>query len=100
MRGIGSNAGRPARPAHGRLGTGVPRALHHPVRGCSPVFPLSGFRLYDDLVVIVESIVGEQQLAEADDVARYEKYLELLRDAARTGTEAAAVIRRSLESLR
>jgi hypothetical protein len=28
----------------------------------------------------VESIVGEQQLAEADDVARYEKYLELLRD--------------------
>jgi transcriptional regulator with XRE-family HTH domain len=64
-----------------------------------PVFPLSGFRLYDDLV-IVESIVGEQQLAEADDVARYEKYLELLRDAASTGAEAAAVIRRSLESLR
>jgi hypothetical protein len=63
-----------------------------------PVFPLSGFRLYDALV-IVESIVGEQQLAEADDVARYEKYLELLRDAASTGTEAAAVIRRSLESL-
>jgi len=63
------------------------------------VFPLSGFRLYDDLV-IVESIVGEQQLAEADDVARYEKYLELLREVASTGTEAAAVIRRSLESLR
>jgi hypothetical protein len=61
-------------------------------------FPLSGFRLYDDLV-IVESIVGEQQLAEADDVARYEKYLELLRDAASTALEAAAVIRRSLESL-
>jgi hypothetical protein len=45
-----------------------------------PVFPLSGFRLLD--LVIVES------------------YLELLRDAASTGTEAAAVIRRSLESLR
>ena len=39
-----------------------------------PVVPLSGFRLYDALV-IVESIAGEQQLAEADDVARYEKYL-------------------------
>ena len=64
-----------------------------------PVFPLSGFRLYGDLV-IVESIVGEQQLAEAADVARYEKYLESLRDAASTGPEAAAVIRRSLESLR
>ena len=49
-----------------------------------PVVPLSGFRLYDALV-IVESIAGEQQLAEADDVARYEKYLELLREAARTG---------------
>ena len=70
-----------------------------PFEAAVPVFPLSGFRLYDDLV-IVESIVGEQQLAEADDVARYEKYLELLRDAASTGTEAAAVIRRSLESLR
>jgi len=33
-------------------------------------------------------IVGEQQLAEADDVAHDEKYLELLRDAASTGTEA------------
>jgi len=63
------------------------------------VAKLSEFRLYDDLV-IVESIVGEQQLAEADDVARYEKYVELLRGAASTGTEAAAVIRRSLESLR
>ena len=51
-------------------------------------------------LVIVESIVGEQQLAETDDVVRYEKYLELLREAASTGTEAAAVIRRSLESLR
>ena len=70
-----------------------------PFEAAVPVCPLSGFRLYDDLV-IVESIVGEQQLAEADDVARYEKYLELLRDAASTGTEAAAAIRRSLESLR
>ncbi len=69
-----------------------------PFEAAVPVFPLSRFRLYDDLV-IVESIVGEQQLAEADDIARYEKYLELLRDVASTGTEAAAVIRRSLESL-
>ena len=33
-----------------------------PFEAAVPVFPLSGFRLYDDLV-IVESIVGEQQLA-------------------------------------
>ncbi len=70
-----------------------------PFEAAVPVFPLSGFRLYDDLV-IVESIVGEQQLAEPDDVARYEKYLELLREAASTGREAAAVIRRALEGTR
>lgn len=64
-----------------------------------PVMQLSGFRLYDDRV-IVESIVGEQQLAEADDVARYEKYLELLRKAASTGRDAAVVIQRSLKGLR
>jgi len=61
-----------------------------PFEAAVPVFPLSGFGLYDDLV-IVESIVGEQQLVEADDVVRYEKYLELLRDATRTGTEAAVI---------
>ena len=70
-----------------------------PFEAAVPVFPLSGFRLYDDLV-IVESIVGEQQLAEPDDVARYEKYLELLREAASTGNEAAAIIQRSLQALR
>jgi len=47
----------------------------------------------------VESIVGEQQLAEADDVARYEKYLELLRKAARTGRDAATVIQRPIGAL-
>jgi transcriptional regulator with XRE-family HTH domain len=40
-----------------------------PFEAAVPVFPLSGFRLYDDLV-IVESIVGEQQLAEPDEQAR------------------------------
>jgi transcriptional regulator with XRE-family HTH domain len=63
-----------------------------------PIWPLGGFRLYDDLV-IVESIVGEQQLAGADDVARYEKYLELLREAATTGRDAVTVIQRSLDAL-
>jgi len=69
-----------------------------PFEAAVPVFPLSGFRLYDDLV-IVESIVGEQQLAEPDDVARYEKYLELLREAATRGSDTATVIRRSIEAL-
>jgi hypothetical protein len=70
-----------------------------PFEAAVPVYPLSGFRLYDDLV-IVESIVGEQQLAGADDVARHEKYLEMLREAAATGSAAAPIIRRALNSLR
>ena len=70
-----------------------------PFETAVPVWPLSGFRLYDDLV-IVEHINGEPQFSDADEVARYEKYLELLREAASTGRDAVQVIRRSLEELR
>jgi hypothetical protein len=54
-----------------------------PFEAAVPVFPLSGFRLHDDLV-IVESIVGSSSSPRR----------KLLRDAASTGTEAAVVIRR------
>lgn len=64
-----------------------------------PVLPLSGFRLYDDLV-IVEHINGEQQLSDTDEVTRYENYLQMLRDAAVYGDDLAAVFRRSLDALR
>jgi transcriptional regulator with XRE-family HTH domain len=64
-----------------------------------PVFPLSGFRLYDDLV-IVEHINGEQQLSDPDDVTRYENYLQMLRDTAVHGDALIAVVRRSLDGLR
>ncbi len=70
-----------------------------PFAAAVPVYPLSGFRLYDDLV-IVESMVGEQQLADADSVARYEKYLEQLREAAVTGEEARRLIAAAIEALR
>ncbi len=63
-----------------------------------PVYPLSGFRLYDNLV-IVESIEREIELDESDQVARYEKYLELLRAASVTGPGAAEIIRRCLGAL-
>jgi hypothetical protein len=57
-----------------------------------------GFRLYDDLV-IVESLLGEQQLSEPEDVSRYENYLELLQETASTGPDAVAIIRRALASI-
>jgi transcriptional regulator with XRE-family HTH domain len=64
-----------------------------------PVYPLSGFRLYDDLV-IVESIERELELAEGDQVARYEKYLGQLREAAVTGDEARRLIAAAAAALR
>lgn len=70
-----------------------------PDEAALPVYPLSGFRLYDDLV-IVESIERELELAEGDQVARYEKYLGQLREAASIGGDAAAIIRRALDDLR
>jgi transcriptional regulator with XRE-family HTH domain len=70
-----------------------------PDEAALPVWPLSGFRLYDDLV-IVESIERELELAEGDQVARYEKYLGQLREAASVGSDAAAIIQRALDDLR
>jgi len=64
-----------------------------------PVYPLSGFRLYDDLV-IVESIERELELAEPDQVARYEKYLGQLREVAAAGEEARRLIATAAEALR
>jgi transcriptional regulator with XRE-family HTH domain len=69
-----------------------------PFAGPLPVWPISGFRLYDDLVV-VESQVGEQQLSAPEEIARYGKYLEWLRDAALTGEAAVPVIRDALAAL-
>jgi hypothetical protein len=63
------------------------------------VYPLSGFRLYDDLVII-ESIVGEQQLGEPDQVRRFQDYLALLLETASTGADAVPIIRRAIGNLR
>jgi transcriptional regulator with XRE-family HTH domain len=64
-----------------------------------PVWPTAGFRVYDDLV-IEESVEGENQVAEPELIARYEKDFALLRDAASIGRDAVPVIQRSLDGLR
>ena len=64
-----------------------------------PVFPLTGFIVYDDHLVIVETLTGEQQLSDHGEVSRYIEWLDLLRDAAATGRQAAALIRRALDGL-
>lgn len=70
-----------------------------PFEAAVPVFPFSGFRLYDG-IVIVESIVGEQQLSDEENLTRYENYLGLLRESAVTGREAIPVIQRAASGLR
>ena len=64
-----------------------------------PVFPM-GFRVYDDDLVIVESISDESRIEDADNVAKYVEFFDLLRDAGVTGGEAATIIQRSIAHLR
>jgi len=64
-----------------------------------PVFPLSGFIVYDDHLVIVETLTGEQQLSDHAEVSRYVEWLDLLRGAAVTGAGARPLIRRALDGL-
>jgi transcriptional regulator with XRE-family HTH domain len=70
-----------------------------PFEAAVPVWPTAGFRLYDDLV-IEEAVEGENQVADPEIVARYEKDFGLLRDAAIRNRDAVPVIQRSLEGLR
>lgn len=64
-----------------------------------PVFPLSGFRIYDDALVIVESISGEQELSDPEEVERYARFFDLLRDAGGSGSDAVHILRRAMDVL-
>jgi transcriptional regulator with XRE-family HTH domain len=64
-----------------------------------PVMPLSNFSIHDD-VVYIETLTGEQQLYEPDEVTVYVKAFRLLRAAAATGSEAVALVRRVAAELR
>lgn len=64
-----------------------------------PVYPLSGFVIYDDQLVLVETLTGEQQLSDTEEIVRYLKWFDLLRDAGVRGRDAAALIHRALGGL-
>lgn len=64
-----------------------------------PVFPM-GFRVYDDDLVIVESISDESRVEDADNVAKYMEFFDLLRQVGVTGGDAASIIQRSIAHLR
>ena len=65
----------------------------------SPVAPASGFVLYDDDLAVVETLGGRLQISDPDLVARYARWLELLRQAAVTGPEAADMCRQAATEL-
>lgn len=67
-----------------------------------PVYPL-GFRVYDNELAVTESIVAEQNYTadgDSDEVAAFLEAFNELRQAASTGDEAEAIIRRALGDLR
>ncbi len=64
-----------------------------------PVMPLSGFRLYDGSLVVVETLGGEQQLEDHDEVTGYGEAFSILLAAADTGDAAVGRIRHVLSML-
>jgi transcriptional regulator with XRE-family HTH domain len=67
-----------------------------------PAYPL-GFRVYDDSLILVESIADEKEYAaetHAREVATFLGAFDALRQAASTGTAAEAIIQRTLDDLR
>ncbi|HEX6404187.1 MAG TPA: helix-turn-helix transcriptional regulator [Pseudonocardiaceae bacterium] len=55
----------------------------------SPIAPASGFVLYDSDLAVVETLGGRLQITAPEMIARYGRWLELLRQAAITGRQAA-----------
>jgi transcriptional regulator with XRE-family HTH domain len=68
-----------------------------------PAYTIGGFRVYDDDLIVTESIAGEREFtrkAEPEAVAAYLEAFGELRQAAVAGANAEALIRRALDDLR
>lgn len=65
-----------------------------------PVYPLSGFDIYDDNLAIVETVIGESRFSDPREVSEYLRLHELLRGVAGFGDDAAEVIRQVMGELR
>jgi transcriptional regulator with XRE-family HTH domain len=71
-----------------------------PFTASLPVFPICSFMIFDTELVTVESLTGEQQVNEPDQIALYDRFFALLRDSAARGQSAVALIHRALTELR
>lgn len=65
-----------------------------------PAYSIGGFRVYDDDLIVVESISGEDEITEPAKVAVYLKAFDALREAASAGAETEALIQQALDDLR
>ena len=63
-----------------------------------PVFPTSGFVVFDDQLVVVETIGGEDQISDPEEVSRYVHWFGLLSGAAVHGREASGLIRAAINN--
>ena len=64
------------------------------------VMPLSGFSILDEDTIYVETVVGQQQLLDSDDISIYLNVFERLRADAAAGSDATLLIRHAAEELR
>jgi transcriptional regulator with XRE-family HTH domain len=65
-----------------------------------PVFPICSFMIFDTELVTAETLTGEQQVNEPEQIALYDRFFTLLRDRAARGQDAAAIVHRALGELR
>jgi transcriptional regulator with XRE-family HTH domain len=65
-----------------------------PFSVASPIEPACGFVLYDDDLVVVETLAGPLQISDPIEVAQFAQWSRMLVDVAVTGTEAAEMCRR------
>jgi hypothetical protein len=65
-----------------------------------PVYPTSGFVVFDSDLVVVETIGGEDQISDPDEVTRYVEWFRLLHGAAVHGRQAAGLIRAAINQQR
>ncbi len=64
-----------------------------------PVFPLSGFVIFDDHLVSIETITGEHRISDPEEVNAYTQAFDLLHSAGVGGRAAGALIRAALARL-
>lgn len=64
-----------------------------------PVFPLSGFALFDDHLVSIETLTGEQRISDPGQVKMYRQAFDLLHSAGVGGRAASHLIRAALARL-